>query len=391
MKQLNKRKFPHRRSWCGIGLCLVVTLALQAAARGSQVFSDWYAAYVYSFFVGTLGRLWSIFPFSVVELALYLGALFLLFSVVCLCVLVGQKKLHPGAALLTLLRGGLWIISSLLLSFTLLAGINYQRQSFADAEGLVVVQSSREELVALCELLLTEVNAAAEEIHLDENGRCAEVDQMTVEAVKAMRGLEDAYDSLAGYYPRPKPVWISEILSVQQVTGVYSPFTVEANYNQDIPAYSLPYTVCHELSHLKGFMREEEANYIGWLACRESELPEFRYSGALVGFVYATNALYRYDRELYHDLLGRLCQTAIIDLTYNSQFWDQYEGVAAEVHEKVNDVYLKANSQADGVESYGRVVELMLAYFRQTAENEEVFLQYIVNVCNQIQSRMVVM
>ena len=224
------------------------------------------------------------------------------------------------------------------------------------------------ELVALCELLLTEVNAAAEEILLDENGCCAEVDQMTVEAVTAMRGLGDAYESLAGYYPSPKPVWISEILSVQQVTGVYSPFTVEANYNRDIPAYSLPHTVCHELSHLKGFMREEEANYIGWLACRESEIPEFRYSGALVGFVYATNALYRYDRELYHDLLSRLCQPAIIDLTYNSLFWDQYEGVVAEVHEKVNDVYLKANSQTDGVESYGRVVELMLAYFRQTAE-----------------------
>lgn len=152
--------------------------------------------------------------------------------------------------------------------------------------------------------------------------------------------------------------------------GVYSPFTVEANYNRDIPAYSLPHAVCHELFHLKGFMREEEANYIAWLACRESENAEFRYGGAVVGFLYATNALYRYDKEAYRDLMSRLCETAINDIIYNSRFWAQYEGVTTELHEKVNDVYLKVNSQMEGAESYGRVVELMLAYFQKQTKNE---------------------
>lgn len=46
---------------------------------------------------------------------------------------------------------------------------------------------------------------------------------------------------------------------MQQLCGVYSPFTVEANYNGDMPDYNVPHTLCHELSHLKGFMREDEA------------------------------------------------------------------------------------------------------------------------------------
>ena len=42
-------------------------------------------------------------------------------------------------------------------------------------------------------------------------------------------------------------------------------------------------------------------------------------------------------------------------------------GKAAEVSNQLNDAYLKINSQADGVKSYGRVVDLMLAYARKQA------------------------
>ena len=53
----------------------------------------------------------------------------------------------------------------------------------------------------------------------------------------------------------------------------------------------------------------------------------------------------------------------IDDLEENSAFWDRYEGEVAEVQEKVNDAYLKANGQVHGVQSYGRVVDLMLVDF----------------------------
>ena len=50
-----------------------------------------------------------------------------------------------------------------------------------------------------------------------------------------------------------------------------------------MPYYNIPHTICHELSHLKGFMREDEANFIGYLACIGSDSPDFRYSGYLTG------------------------------------------------------------------------------------------------------------
>jgi hypothetical protein len=178
-----------------------------------------------------------------------------------------------------------------------------------------------------------------------------------------MKNLGLQFPALGGFYPSPKEVTVSYILSVQQLCGVYSPFTIEANFNGDMPNYNIPHTMCHELSHLKGFMREDEANFIGYLACVGSDNQAFRYSGYLTGWVYAGNALARVDMDAYVELSDRLSLQAKIDLQQNNEFWDRYEGKVAEASTKMNDTYLKANSQTDGVKSYGRMVDLMLAYY----------------------------
>ncbi|MBP3927761.1 MAG: DUF3810 domain-containing protein [Clostridium sp.] len=164
-------------------------------------------------------------------------------------------------------------------------------------------------------------------------------------------------------HPRPKPLLVSWILSVQQLSGIYSPFTVEANYNQEMTAYNIPHTICHELSHLRGFMREDEANFIGFLACIGSEDAEYRYSGYLSGWIYAGNALAKVDFDAYAACLDRLREEVLLDLRENSIFWGRYESKISEAAETVNNTYLKANNQKYGVRSYGRVVDLMLSWY----------------------------
>ena len=77
-----------------------------------------------------------------------------------------------------------------------------------------------------------------------------------------MFSLGATYPELSGYYPQPKGLLFPAFLSVQNLSGIYSPFTIEANYNSAMVSYNLPFTICHELSHLRGFMQEEEANFI---------------------------------------------------------------------------------------------------------------------------------
>lgn len=180
---------------------------------------------------------------------------------------------------------------------------------------------------------------------------------------RAMEKLGERYRRLSGHYPFPKPILNTWLLSVQQTTGVYSPFTVEANYNRDIAYYDIPFTICHELSHLRGYMQEEEANFIGVLATIGADDLYFNYSGYVSAWVYAGNALARIDSSAFATLYARINARTRQDMLYNNAYWKQFEGKPAEAHEQLNDAYLKIQGQATGVRSYGHVTDLMLEYF----------------------------
>ena len=53
-------------------------------------------------------------------------------------------------------------------------------------------------------------------------------------------------------------------------------------------------------------MREDEANFIGILACTESDDAYFRYSGYLMAWVHAGNALAKADVESFYELHSQL-------------------------------------------------------------------------------------
>ncbi|MFQ8979614.1 MAG: DUF3810 family protein [Waltera sp.] len=40
-----------------------------------------------------------------------------------------------------------------------------------------------------------------------------------------------------------------------------------------------PATMCHELAHIRGYIYEDEANFIAFLACVESDDSTFQYAG----------------------------------------------------------------------------------------------------------------
>ena len=335
----------------------LVSFLGMAGARGINGFADWYGIRIYPLLAGIIGRICGIFSFSVAEFGLYL----LMAGIVVYGIRHRKKPVM-------ILKNGVFLVSVLTFFYVINCGINYSRTPLSYTMDLEVRDSSEEELYQLCEFLTGRVIEASE----TAGDRITDTKAMSFkeawrlghDGVKAMEKLGRSYPALGGYYPNPKPVRISWILSVQQLSGIYSPFTVEANFNRKMTPYNIPHTVCHELSHLKGFMREDEANFAGYLACVESDSPEFQYSGYLMGWIYATNALYRENPESYFQLYSRLPPVVMEDLNANSLFWDQYEGKVAETATKVNDTYLKLHQQKDGVKSYGRVVDLMLAYYR---------------------------
>lgn len=220
-----------------------------------------------------------------------------------------------------------------------------------------------------------EANLLAERVPAAEDGgtrlSCSAY-EISRRARDAMRLLGEDYPQLSGYYPPAKPVLFSRGMSRLDITGVYFPPTIEANVNVDVPSYHIPATACHELSHLRGFMREDEANFIAYLACRASGDAEFLYSGDMLALVHVSNALYRADADLSAKLRAKMGDRLQADFRRNSAYWDQMEGPVATVSQAVNNTYLKANAQSDGTKSYGRMVDLLLADFRKRAGTDVV-------------------
>lgn len=354
--------------WGGLFL---FTAAFQLAARQVPGVAEGYAVTVYPVLMRVIGGVADLADFAVDEVLVYLLLIGVCGYAFCGIRRIRKKQIPVFRWLrITFLRiiklGILWFFV-----FTLNCGINYHRTPFSALAGLPMEASTVDELAGLCLWLTDRIGETAPRIVRQENGLCALPKQMREKTRDAMVKLGERYPELSGWYPKAKPVFTWIVLSLESLEGVSGPYTMEAHYNPDIPAYNQPAVLCHELSHLKGFMREDEANYIAYLACTGSEDANLQYSGLLLAYTHSINALYRADRERFLRVREQLCEQAELDYAYHRYYWAQYEGPVAELSDKVNDAYLKANAQEEGSRSYGRMVDLLLGEYRQTEGKNE--------------------
>lgn len=368
---VKKEKKPAKRvkgvviRWSAAVLITLLSLAVLFAARSSTAFADWFGDYVYPVFSGIGARLWGLFPFSAGEFFVILFVTAVLVGIVLLVIFVIRGK---GHRLLTLFGGlsyGGIAAAVLFLLMTFNCLVNYSRTPFSAYSGLTLRTYSKEELEEYTEYLITQANQCAEKVRLDENGRAIKPEEFDRLAIEAMEKQGQKYPVLDTYYPKPKAVVFSSVMSAFDTAGIYFPITVEANYNQAMPVSSQGFTACHELSHLSGFIREDEANFIAFIACRDSGDEYFRYSGYLGALTYALNAYSSVaSREEYYQMYEMISPVIKAEFAYRNEYWAQYrEKDTYKAAAAVNDAYLQANGQTDGSRSYGRVVDLLLAEY----------------------------
>lgn len=311
------------------------------------------------------------FNFSLAELLIITGpVLFILFLIIHIVKIVKEKENRWYLAANTFLNVFI-VLGVFALLYVWGCGVNYYRYPFSYYSNLTIQEASKEELYNLCMELSERTNAARAMLTENENDEGIYTLSITnkelgEKAQKAFKTLSKEYPVFSGIYPATKPVFFSRILSKMEITGIFIPFTMEANVNIDIPHYSIASTMCHELAHLHGFIREDEANYISYLACISSGDSDLIYSGLMEALIISGNALYAKDSELYFSVRETYSEAVVRDMKANSVYWKQFENTAiSNAADKVNDTYLKANNQSDGIQSYGRMVDLLLAEYRK--------------------------
>lgn len=358
-------------------LIFAITIFLNVLSWNSHAFCDWYIENILPLWVNTYSRFFSIFPVSVGEKLIILGIILLAAGVVIF--LLGFLKKEK----LKLLRRRYWNLISWIVVFVLLIQtlncfILYHASTFASQ---YMAEEERngygfEELYNLREHIVEKLNFLSTQFERDSNGEIIfnEEEDLYSECINSMKKLGEKYPGLSGYYPQPKKILFSNIMSQQNLSGIFFPFTLEANYNTDMYITNMPYTICHELAHLKGYIYEDEPNFIAFMACTMSDNLFFQYSGYLNVLNYVSNDFRNNAGKEEWDKRTIVTEEAAADNIFLTPgAWERVNKTSPfntetveTISSKLLDGNLVLNGVKDGIKSYSRVVQLLIYYYSQS-------------------------
>ncbi len=361
-KQWIKTRVP---LWAGILLIFaLVSLVVYLIAISNYRFADFVNENIASYFRMILAKLTGILPFSLAEIIIYLLPVVIVFIIVTVVrYTVKNEDVKVGRFFVCAFA----VLSMFFSTFVFTHGTGYRGSTLDARLDIQKEKVSKEQLAATAEYLLEKMNKVALEVEFEEKSFSKmpySFSEMNDKLNQAYSKVCGEYDFILDYNSKVKPVIASKVMSYAHILGVYTYYTGESNVNMDFPDYNTPFTAAHEMSHQRGFSREDEANFMAYLVCVSSDDPYIQYSGYLNMFEYVMNALYSADKESYRDIYLRQNIEIQYELIAYRDFYKQYEdNVVADVSGTVNDKYLQSQGQSAGTKSYGLVVDLMVAYF----------------------------
>lgn len=362
---------------------LLCSLVLNIFSWTWKGFSDWFRATVFPIVRNAMGHFSSLFPKSLGELMLVAAVLLVpvWIMLAALCVIKNIRGYSKSGGIQKAGKYFVkynyflsWVVSIVFLIMTTNCFVLYHCSDFetlyleVDDEKKYTVA----DLIRVRDEVISKANKLAPEMKRDARGNLVYEGDLEQKAIQEMKRMGERYPLLEGYYTDPKIFRMSKFFSQQYMMGYYFPFSMEANYNGMMYLSNMPPTICHELSHIHGFMFEDDANFIGYLACITSEDPFFQYCGYLSVIDYLNADLFEnlgYSKEAYLSYIqcSELVRKDNIFLTREA--WDEVEKSAileTETVRKASEKFLETNLNLNGVEegvaSYGRVVELLLKY-----------------------------
>ena len=351
-------------------LCLAVFCGvIHILTKLISPFADFVVRYPNAAVRFCLAKLTNFIPFSLGEMIVILLPLTLI-SMIALGVYLTVKNNNKGYKYyLTALLSVLCVIYSL---FVLTLAPGYYGSSLAQKIGLEQNTVSAEELYDTSVWLSGMVDKYIGEVDFDIDGSSImpySLDEMNDKINDAYVKVCKKYDFVSPLRSDIKYVILSKPWTYTHISGVYTYYTGEANLNVNFPDYNLPYTTAHEFAHQRGTAPENEANFVAFLACIESDDPYILYSAYANMLEYCMNALYSADPDMYYEVYGKFDRKLSGEYRAYSVFYNKYrDNTVAKVSNAVNDTYLKSQGQTAGSRSYGLVVDLAVSYYHNVIE-----------------------
>lgn len=322
--------------------------------------------YISKNFNSGLANIMSLFNFSVFEKSIILCILaFLVYSLCTVFNLIFKRK--GKNEILNYFTNIFTAVSALFFIFIVLWGANYF-SCFSPLDEIVSPRHviTAEKLYETAELLLENANKYSASVQRSKNGRLlfSDFSVMSERFPDVYKRLSEDYTILSTkQYARPKLVSAYMAMSYLGISGIYSPFTAETNINIDIPTVSLPFTICHETAHRLGIVHEDEANFVSFLAGINSDDPEFMYSAYFMAYMCVCRELYIIAPYMLKNLYAKENSLLSYDiLVYNISI-NKYETVIKDIGTSINNTYIKAFGDSDGVLTYNQMADLIVSYY----------------------------
>ena len=336
-------------------LALVLFLTYRWSEK-SKLVDQFFTQGLSKYILRGLSGISGVIPYSIAEFMAVAMIILLIFLVIKLIVnLFTRKKILDSFFRISN------TVSLLVIGFLLIWGFNYRALGVEESIGLKPAQGT----VAELEDLATDLAIQAGQ----ERALAVGDDEIFKYSGDIHQASKLAYHEMGKVYPefinpigRAKPLLSSRLFSKMGISGIFFPYTGEANFNADQHPLLLPAVILHELAHLKGIAREEEANFIAYLVSRYSDDPGLRYSATMLALINTQNRLYQMDGNAAGRVQSFYTSGMKLDLREHNQYWAAFEGPVREKAEQVNDSYLKGNGQSKGVKSYQDMVSFLLAY-----------------------------
>ncbi len=249
--------------------------------------------------------------------------------------------------------------------FNLLWGLNYNRRGIAYQLGLDVKKYSLADLDTLTTVIQDRVNYYADFVSEAARDSFDKKKNLFSGATEAYGELGKKY-SFIKYSPRSvKPSIYSYLGNYFGFQGYYNPFSGEGQVNTTIPRFLEPFVTTHEIAHQLGYAKENEANFVGYLACRAYESNIFRYSVYLDMYNYAIGEVIRRDTALARSFQEKRHPQVVKDIKELYDFFRRYRNPVQDMVLWGYNYFLKANNQPAGKRSYNEVVAWMIAYYKK--------------------------
>ena len=302
-------------------------------------------------------------PFSLGDILYFLAGCWILYKIISNIIWLIKKKITRKIAYRKFLKL-LLLFAFIYIVFYLFWGMNYDRKGIAYELQIVPTSYNDSDLLMMQSLLLQKVNSS-KTIVLKQNEKYPSTTALIRRAKKSYGQAEKRFPFLKYTDPSIKSSLYGLLGDYLGFTGYYNPFTGEAQINTTVPKMLQPYIATHEMAHQLGYAKENEANFVGYLAAVNSSDTLFHYSTYLDLFLYTNREVFYHDSIASRKSLDQLIPPVKQDIIELKQFDLAHQSFVEPLITWMYGNYLKLNNQPKGMHSYNAVVGMLIAYYKK--------------------------